>query len=470
MAPISIIWFRRDLRLLDHNALAAAAARGPVVPVYIYDAHVDALGAASKWRLEQSLRSFSAQLNRLGLSLCLRRGDPLVILRDLIAQTGADAVFWSRSYDPAVQETDRAVKSALKSDGIDAQSFRGHLLFEPWAVQNKTGSEYKVYTPYWKAVRDLPVDGLRAAPALRGVDFPVQSDVLADWNLSGPMNRGGAVLAQHHAAGEPAALAALDRFVTGPVSVYKAERDFLDRDVCSGLSEYLTWGEISPRRAWFAGKEAMTDGAAGAEHFLKEICWREFAYHLFHRAPDMAVKNWRPEWEAFPWQNDPDAPAFLAWCQGRTGIKLVDAAMREVYVTGKMHNRARMIVASYLTKHLLIDWRLGLRWFQDVLTDWDPASNAMGWQWVAGSGPDAAPYFRVFNPDTQAEKFDPAGAYRHRWLAEITDDPPRSALEFFDACPRCWGMNADQDYPTEPVMGLQQGRVRALEAYTNRIT
>ena len=267
---------------------------------------------------------------------------------------------------------------------------------------------------------------------------------------------------QRCAVGEAAAQMRLATFVRDRMEGYARDRDRLDLDASSGLSENLAYGEISPLALWEAGQRAMEDGKSGAETFLKEVVWREFAYHLLYHTPHITQESWRASWESFPWK--PESAETLRWKQGRTGIEVVDAAMRELYVTGRMHNRARMLVASYLTKHMLTHWRVGQRWFADCLIDWDPASNAMGWQWVAGSGPDASPYFRIFNPQTQAETFDPEGTYRRRWLAEISDDPPETALRFCDACPRSWGMTPDQDYPA-PLVGLAEGRKRALDAH-----
>jgi len=254
----------------------------------------------------------------------------------------------------------------------------------------------------------------------------------------------------------------LGAFLAHRVARYKSDRDRLDMDACSGLSENLTYGEISPRTIWHAGWRALQDGQAQAEDFLKELVWREFAYHLIYHTPRLESENWRPDWDGFPWQGEGDA--VQAWRQGRTGIEVVDAAMRELYVTGRMHNRARMLVASFLTKHLLVDWRLGRDWFADCLVDWDPAANAMGWQWVAGSGPDAAPYFRIFNPDTQAQKFDPNAGYRKMWLAEASRTPPQTALDFYKACPRAWKLSPSDTRPI-PIIDLKTGRERALAAY-----
>ena len=459
-----ILWLRRDLRLSDHPALSLACQTGqPVIPVFIHDEEVDALGAAPKWRLGLALAHHAAGLSQAGSRLILRRGRALDVLRALVAETGARRVVWSRGYAPGQIARDTRVKSALKADGLEAQSVPGHLLFEPWDVATKDGGFYKVYTPMWRAVRDRDVAQPLAAPSrvLAPERWP-ESDRLDDWHMGRAMDRGADVVAQHIHVGEGAASARLDAFLGHRVAHYKSERDRLDIDACSGLSENLTYGEISPRTIWHAGWRALQDGTAQAEDFLKELVWREFAYHLIYHTPRLEAENWRPDWDGFPWQGEGDA--VQAWRQGRTGIEVVDAAMRELYVTGRMHNRARMLVASFLTKHLLVDWRLGRDWFAECLVDWDPASNAMGWQWVAGSGPDAAPYFRIFNPDTQAQKFDPKAAYRKTWLSEASRTPPATALEFYKACPRAWNLSPADTRPL-PIMDLKTGRERALAAY-----
>jgi deoxyribodipyrimidine photo-lyase len=255
--------------------------------------------------------------------------------------------------------------------------------------------------------------------------------------------------------------------MSGIVARYDTTRDQPAVDGTSGLSENLSLGEISPHQCWHAGIRALNEGKAGAETFLKELVWREFAYHLMHHTPRILDANWKEDWDVFPWNEDERLATVKAWKQGRTGIQFVDAAMREMYVTGRMHNRGRMIVASYLTKHLMCHWRIGLKWFEDCLIDWDPASNAMGWQWSAGSGPDATPYFRIFNPVTQLDKFDPDRAYVRRWIAEGRASPTDTALSYFDAIPRRWGMSADKPYPA-PIVAADEGRKNALEAYENK--
>lgn len=466
MTPV-LVWLRRDFRLADHPAMTAAARSGrPVIPVFIHDETVEALGAAPKWRMGEAVARFARTLEGLGSRLILRRGPAGQVLRDLVVETGAGAVYWSRLYDPASKARDTAIKADLRAAGLEAQSFPGHLLFEPWTVETQGGGPYRVYSPYWRAVKGRGVDP--ALPAVDALPAPAAwpaSEELSAWGMGAAMRRGAAVVARHARVGEGAAQDRLAQFLALRIDAYKDRRDFPAEPATSGLSENLTYGEISPRVIWHAGYRRLQEGAAGAEHFLKELVWREFAWHLMHHFPTLATENWRAEWNAFPWRGDsPDAER---WRRGMTGEPFVDAAMRELYVTGTMHNRARMITASYLTKHLLTDWRVGLKWFEDCLIDWDPAANAMGWQWVAGSGPDAAPYFRIFNPEGQAEKFDKAAAYRRKFIAEGRPVPAPEALSFFEACPRSWGLAPQQRYPA-PLISLDAGRKRALTAYEAR--
>ncbi|WP_299933136.1 deoxyribodipyrimidine photo-lyase [uncultured Pelagimonas sp.] len=465
LAPI-ILWFRRDLRLRDHAALTHAVNSGrPVIPVFLNDTSVSDLGAAPKWRLHKGLEVFGAALSELGSRLILRSGDAEQCLLQLCVETGASGVVWQRAYDPQSVARDTQVKAALKSQGLEAQSFDGAVLHEPWTVKTGQGSDYKVYSAFRRAVW-----GRNIVPSLAPVPKPTSpttwptSEALSDWHLTRPMNRGGAVLANHNPVGEEAALERLETFITDDLSRYATDRDQLAVHGTSRLSGHLALGEISVARCWQAGQHALQMGNPGAETFLKELLWREFAGYLLWHSPDMQTKAWRPEWRGFKWNTDPDHPHFIAWSQARTGVPLVDAGMRELYVTGTMHNRVRMIVASYLTKHLRMHWRLGQAWFADCLTDWDAASNAMGWQWVAGCGPDASPYFRVFNPDTQRDKFDKGGRYVQRWLAETSPSPDALALSYFDAVPRNWGLSPNAPYP-HPIVSLAQGRRDALDAY-----
>ena len=466
--PAVILWFRRDLRLGDHPALHAAVQSGaPIIPVYILDDQVQALGAAPKWRLEKGLEVFSHTLENLGSHLILRQGNAQDVLQQLVAETGARAVYWSRAYDPEAIACDKQIKSTLPALGIEARSFPGHLLFEPWTVETKAGQPFRVFTPMWRAVRDREVP----PPAQKPAQIPApqnwpSSDPLSDWQLGRKMQRGRRIVGPYVRAGEGAALDQLDIFLER-LRLYSDQRDQLDANGTSNLSEYLSLGEIGPRTVWHRVQAAAQMGASGVETYLRQLVWREFAYHLMYHWPHLLSGNWKPEWDTFPWNTDPDRPEVQAWMQARTGVPLVDAGLREMYVTGRMHNRARMIVASYLTKHLTTHWKIGMDWFADCLIDWDPAANAMGWQWVAGSGPDAAPYFRIFNPETQRERFDPNAQYLHRWIAEGRADPPATALSYFEATPRSWGLSAQDAHP-KPVVTLTDGRARALSLYDRR--
>lgn len=281
------------------------------------------------------------------------------------------------------------------------------------------------------------------------------------------MERGADIVRPYVQLGEGAAQARLGAFMSSKVADYDAGRDRPWADGTSNLSENLALGEISPAQCWHAGLRALKDGKDGAETFLKELVWREFAYHLLWHTPRIQNANWREDWDSFPWNEDERLAEVKAWKQGRTGMAFVDAAMREMYVTGRMHNRGRMIVASYLCKHLMCHWKIGKEWFEEHLIDWDPASNAMGWQWSVSSGPDATPYFRVFNPETQLDRFDKKRAYVQRWIAEGQKTPPEEALSYFDAIPKSWNMEPDDPYP-DPIVGAKEGRERALEAYENR--
>ncbi len=467
-SPI-LLWFRRDLRLGDHEALTAACETGrPVIPVFIHDDLVVGLGAAPKFRLGLSIEDLAQSLQDKGSKLILRKGQALDVLQQLIDETGAGAVYWSRLYDPDSKARDTKIKSHLKDAGVEFKSFAGHVLFEPWTVETQTGGFYKVFTPMWKSVRGRDVPAALPTPGrIPAPDAWPKSDDLERWNLAAAMQRGADTLRSHCTVGENAASHRLGAFIAHRVANYQKNRDLPAVDGTSGLSENLTYGEISPRSCWHAGWRALNDGKNDAEVFLKELVWREFAYHLAHHTPRIVSDNWKEDWDAFPWNTDERLAEVRAWKQGRTGIQFVDAAMRQMYVTGTMHNRGRMIVASYLTKHLLCHWKIGMNWFADCLIDWDPCSNAMGWQWSSGSGPDATPYFRVFNPVTQLDKFDKDRDYVSRWLAEPYKNPSDDALSYYDMIPQHWGMSPDDEYP-DPIVPADEGRKRALAAYENR--
>lgn len=463
-API-LLWHRRDLRLADHPALSAAQATGrPVIPVFIDDEASRGLGAAPRLRLGLSLARLRDAYAGIGSRLICRQGDAVAVLRGLAAETGAKAIWWSRLYDDQGRASGEAVKQSFAESGIETRSFAGHLLFEPWSVQTGQGGAYKVYTPFWKTLR-VRDPGAPVAPPT-ALHAPTQwpaSDDPATWQMDRAMDRGAQIVAGHADPGEDAARAKLDAFCDQTIGRYHEGRDFPASGATSDLSEHLSLGEISPRTVWAAGWRAVQMGKQGAETFVKELVWREFAHHLIYHYPDLARRNWRDGWDDFPW-NTETTPQVLAWMQGRTGVDLVDAGMRQLHVTGRMHNRVRMVVASYLTKNLLTDWRIGLRFFEQHLTDWDPASNAMGWQWVAGCGPDAAPFFRIFNPETQGQKFDAQGQYRRTWIAEGQSAPPQTALDAFQVMPRHWQLRPDAPRPA-PIVDLKATRARALDAY-----
>ena len=366
--PPTILWFRRDLRLQDHAALTAAVSKGgPVIAVFICDELVEPLGAAPKWRLGVGIAALEVAIAAKSNRLILRRGPALATLMDLVAETGAKAIYWQRAYDPKSQLRDAEIKKTMVENGLEVKSFKGHLLFEPWTVQTKAGGFFKVYTPLWNSVRNRDIPDLLPEPAKipRPDVFPI-SENLKDWQLGHQMYHGAKIVSQYARVGAARAQERLDDFTQGSLKNYNMNRDIPGVDGTSKLAENLTLGEITPAQCWHAGRAELDRGNAGAEVFLKEIVWREFAYHLLHHTPEILHQNWKPAWDSFPWSKDRNSSKFFAWKSGRTGLEFVDAAMRELYVTGTMHNRGRMIVASYLTKHLMTHWRLGQAWFEPV--------------------------------------------------------------------------------------------------------
>ena len=317
-----IYWLRRDLRLGDHPGLTSVVAMGrPVIPVFIHEDLIESLGAAPKWRLGLAVEHFARVLEEIGSRLILRRGNALKVLRTLVAETGAEAVYWSRAYDPEAIDRDTVVKAGLKGDGLKVESHKGHLLFEPWMVENKTGGFYKVFTPMWKAVRGSEL--AQELPSVKNLQAPddwPESDDIGTWKMGGAMQHGAAIVGKHVCVGEEAASRRLATFIDAKVANYVKTRDIPSVDGTSRLSENLTYGEISPRSCWHAGRQALHDGKADAETFLKELVWREFAYHLTYHTPRIVSHNWNEKWDSFPWQGDGDHT--LPWKQGRTGIQL----------------------------------------------------------------------------------------------------------------------------------------------------
>ena len=426
-----IVWFRDDLRLSDHPALRAAASTGrPVICLYVFDepshsADARPLGGAARWWLAQSLRALQKRLNGFGTQLVLRRGPAAKSIAEMARTTGAGVVLWNEIAQAPHQAAAGAVAAALREIGVTSQSFAGDLLAAPADIRNKEGRGLRVFTPFWRRVQALgePPKPLPAPDKLRpGPNLA--SDTLESWRLEPTRPDWAGGLRDTWTPGDLAAQQRLEAFLQSGVAGYASRRDRPDHDGTSRLSPYLRFGEISPRQVWHAAHFAMAERPAlsgDIEKFLSELGWREFCRHLLFDVPDLSTRNLQPSFDTFPWRHDEGALA--AWQRGRTGYPIVDAGMRALWHSGVMHNRVRMVAASFLVKHLLIDWREGEKWFWDTLVDADPASNPANWQWVAGSGADAAPYFRVFNPVLQGQKFDSDGTYVRRWVPELRRSP-----------------------------------------------
>lgn len=463
-----VVWFRKDLRIADNPALRHAADSGrPVICLYILDETegVRPMGAASLWWLDKSLRSLAQDLGGLGNRLILRRGVAARILGEIIERSGATRVLWNRLYDQASVDRDSEIKSRLKDAGIECQSYNAGLLNEPWAVRNGAGQPYRVFTPYWRAARErLGEVTVEPAPrTLKAPDHFPRTESLDAWGLH-PTKPDWSKGFDLWTPGEAGARERLEAFLAGAVADYAQKRDIPGVEATSRLSPHLHFGEIGPRQVWRAARTAVEAGdapAAEIDKFLSELGWREFNHAILFNHPTLPTRNFRPEFDGFPWVKD--RAAFEAWTRGETGYPIVDAGMRELWATGFMHNRVRMITASFLVKHLLIDWREGEAWFWDTLVDADLANNVGNWQWTAGSGADAAPYFRIFNPITQGEKFDPRGAYVRRWVPELAGVPHEvihkpwtRALHLPAGAQRIYG---------RPIVDHAKGRERALAAY-----
>lgn len=461
----AIVWFRKDLRLADNPALSAASAKGPVLPVYILeDDTMRPAGGASKWWLRHSLEALSGSLG----GLVLRRGAPEPILKDMARRTGAAAVYWNRRYEPDAIRRDREIKEHLRAAGLEVHSFNGALLNEPWEVATGSGAPFKVFTPFWKAARQRAVADPLPAPALSLAAAPDGSDDLREWALAPAAPDWAAGWTDHWSPGEAGARTRLSAFLKNRLGAYGAERDRSDLPATSRLSPHLHFGEISPRQIHSAvhfQADRDPSQANGAAKFMSEVGWREFSHHLLYHFPQMTTENWRPAFGAYPWREAPDDLA--RWQRGLTGYPFVDAGLRELWRTGFMHNRVRMIAASFLVKHLRIHWRRGEAWFWDTLVDADAANNAAGWQWVAGSGADAAPYFRIFNPVIQGRKFDPDGAYVRRWCPELAGLNTKWVHAPFEAPPMdlaAAGVRLGDTYP-RPMVEHAAARAAALEGY-----
>ncbi|WP_137125485.1 deoxyribodipyrimidine photo-lyase [Roseomonas sp. HF4] len=467
MAKPAILWFRQDLRLADNPALAALEGR-PLLPVYFLEEGPEAPGGAARWWLHHSLAALGRALAARGAPLLLLRGDARQVLPALAAEIGAEEVHAGRRTEPLARRRDAETHAALQDAGVRLVLHRTALLHEPHLVRTGGGKPYSVYTPFARAVfglleelppplpapdRLVPASGARQGLGLDSLHLlprPPEPNWAADFPA-------------HWTPGEEGAAARLDAFLEQGLAGYADRRnDPAAERGTSGLSPHLHLGEVSPRQVWHAAK---AKGGRGLETFLKELLWREFSHHLLWHRPEMPEAPLRPEFAAFPWR--PDAALLRAWQRGRTGYPIVDAGMRQLWRIGWMHNRVRMIAASFLVKHLLQPWQDGEAWFRDTLVDADIAANSASWQWVAGCGADAAPYFRIFNPVLQGEKFDAAGAYVRRWCPELARLPDRwihRPHEAPEMVLRGAGVTLGRNYPA-PVMGLSEGRAAALAAF-----
>jgi deoxyribodipyrimidine photo-lyase len=470
---VNIWWVRSDLRLQDNPALLAATTAGArVVPVFIWAPEEEegwAPGAASRWWLHQSLKRLDEDLRKHGARLILKTGDSLTVLRELAEQTKASSVFWNRRYEPSLLSRECAVREALEAAGINVETFNGNLLYEPTQVKNKEGRPFKVFTPFWNYCLTLPTPAEPAGcpemislPSMTIASLPLESFELepqVDW-ASGIRDTWN--------PGECGAHERLRKFVADSLEQYERGRDFPSQDGVSMLSPHLHFGEISPRQICKAINElhARGSGRQSVAVYFKELGWREFAHHILFHFPGTADRPLRSEFERFPWSDNADL--LTRWQKGQTGYPIVDAGMRQLWQVGWMHNRVRMIVASFLTKDLLISWHAGAKWFWDTLVDADLANNTMGWQWASGSGADAAPYFRIFNPELQGEKFDPEGEYVRSWVPELSGLSNRWIHKPWKAPPgelRDAGITLGENYP-RPIVDHSIARKRALAAFS----
>ncbi len=466
----SIVWLRQDLRIVDNPALIAAANHGDVCAVYIHESRKNdpwAIGAASCCWLHQSLTALQKQLNELNIPLIIRSGEATHLLQELLKEAKADAVFWNRRYEPKAIASDTMTLKQLRELGYKVQSFKANLLHEPWEITNKQEKPYQVFTPFWKECLKHPQPGqpLLAPKPQQPSIWNLHSLKIEELNLLPKIHWDRGI----HAAwqvGTEAGLKQFDQFLEGPVLEYSYQRDFPAADAVSKMSPYLHFGEISPRMLWWRIHSRYQDKkeVAAADSYIRQLYWREFAYHLLYHFPFTPEAPLKSEYAQFPWKSHSDH--LQKWQQGRTGYPLVDAGMRQLWQIGWMHNRVRMVVGSFLVKDLLITWQEGAKWFWDTLVDADLANNTLGWQWISGCGADAAPYFRIFHPVTQSEKFDPEGRYIRQWLPELANLPnewihcpwlaPKHVL---DAAGVCMG----KTYPY-PVVDHAQARTEALAA------
>ena len=472
MPDVSLYWFRDDLRLSDLPGLAAAAAQGGVVPVYVRDIELGnewKLGSASQWWLHHSLDHLQKALEALGVPLILRTGDTKKTLCRLAKEVGATHVYCSRQYQPWAAALETGLHADLGAQGVELKRYPGTLLHEPESIATGSGTPFKVFTPFWRACNRAPLpQPPLPVPSLVPSTEKLPSESLTEWALLPQSPNWAAGWEMLWEPGEAPASRALTQFLHSHVQNYGSGRDIPSEPNTSRLSPYLRFGNISPRQVWHAAQNAKLhepDLSEVVDKFLSEIGWREFCYHLLFHFPTMPDEAFNPKFAFFPW--DEDSERLKAWQTGQTGYPIVDAGMRELWQTGFMHNRVRMVVASFLTKHLLLHWRTGEAWFWDCLLDADIASNACSWQWVGGSGADASPYFRIFNPIAQGEKFDKAGRYTRHWVPELANLPDKFLHKPWEA-PASVLAEASvilgEHYP-HPIVDHKTARESALSAY-----
>ncbi|MGS2719614.1 cryptochrome/photolyase family protein [Paraglaciecola aestuariivivens] len=461
------MWFRQDLRLRDNPALSFASEQGAVLPLYIFDTASPAEftpGAVSQWWLHQSLTSLNASLDN---KLHCQKGDASKILLEIVKLHKIKKIVWNRCYEPWQIQRDKQLKQQLKALDVEVQSFNSHLLWEPWQVLKKDDTPYKVYTPYYrrgclsKPDPRMPI----AAPKSLNIVYQESLDSGIDALQLMPQINWYQGIQKYWQPGEEGAADRLSEFLPNGAKEYKNKRDFPELRATSELSPHLHFGEISPNQIWYAAINALNGNTenVGLDCYLSELGWREFSYYLLYHFPDIPQKNFSPKFEHFNWRTD--EPALKAWQRGQTGIPMVDAGMRQLWQTGTMHNRVRMIVGSFLVKNLLIDWRQGERWFWDCLVDADLAANSASWQWVAGTGADASPYFRIFNPVTQGQRFDEQGDYVKQFCPELDKLPSKYIHNPWDAPQDVLnkaGITLGETYP-KPIVDLKASRQRALD-------
>jgi len=461
-----ILWFRNDLRLSDNPALVNAVQTGDVLPIYIHDnvhAHDAQPGAASRVWLHYSLEKLNESLDG---NLALFKGDPLQIIPDIVEQYGVSHVNWNRQYEPWAMHRDTIVKKRLKESGVHAESHKGSLLWEPQTIHKADGTPYRVFTPFYRKGCLNAMEPRIPTMAPAGIKFVEhqQCETIESLGLL-PRTPWHEPLLNHWEIGEQGAHKRLQSFVENGIHRYKEGRNYPSKPYVSYISPHLHFGELSPNQAWYQARSLRAD--ANVDHFCSELGWREFSYNLLFHNPDLPTQNLQKKFDNFPWSTDLDL--LKAWQQGLTGVPFVDAGMRQLWATGTMHNRVRMVVGSFLVKNLLLDWRHGERWFWDCLFDADLANNSAGWQWVAGCGADAAPYFRIFNPVTQGQKFDGAGEFIRQYIPEISDLPDKYLCNPWEAPEEVLeaaNVKLGETYP-KPVVDLSSSRSMALEAFAS---